>query len=47
MCIKDIILPLFEIVNYADPRYQYQEFAKQRQLDALRDASNRTVRYDM
>ena len=47
MCIKDIILLLFEIVNYADPRYQYQEFAKQRQLDALRDASNRTVRYDI
>lgn len=50
--VKGIFSPrggisIFPFVNYADPRYQYQEFAKQRQLDALRDASNRTVRYDM
>ena len=49
--VKGIFSPrggisIFPFVNYADPRYQYQEFAKQRQLDALRDASNRTVRYD-
>ena len=40
-------IAIYPFYNYADPNYDYQEFAKHRQLDALRDASNRTVRYDM
>lgn len=40
-------ISIFPFVNYADPRYNYQDFAKQRKLDALRDASNRKIRYDM
>ena len=38
------IYPLF---TYADASGDYDYIVKQRQLDALRDASNRTVRYDM
>lgn len=40
-------ISIFPFCNWANPKFEYQEFAKSRQLDALRDASNRTVRYDM
>ena len=38
------IYPLF---TYSDNSGDYDYIAKQRQLDALRDGSNRVVRYDM
>ena len=49
--VKGIFSPrggisIFPFVNWANPDYNYQEFANQRQLDALRDASNRKVRFD-
>ena len=41
-------ISIFPIATYSDPQYLiYSEFEKQRKLDAIRDASNRTVRYDM
>lgn len=40
-------ISIFPFVNYANPKFNYQDFAKYRMLDALRDASNRKVRYDM
>lgn len=50
--VKGIFSPrggisIFPFVNWANPDYNYQEFANQRQLDALRDASNRKVRFDI
>lgn len=50
--VKGIFSPrggisIFPFVNYANPKFNYQDFAKCRMLDALRDASNRKVRYDM
>ena len=50
--VKGILSPrggisIFPFVNYSNPRFNYQDFAKSRMLDALRDASNRKVRYDM
>lgn len=38
-------ISIFPFVNYARDE-QFEGFAKQRKLDALRDASNRTIRYD-
>ena len=39
-------ISIFPFVNYyKDEEFAY--FAEQRKLDALRDASNRTIRYDM
>lgn len=48
--VKGIFSPrggisIFPFVNYARDA-QFEGFAKQRKLDALRDASNRTIRYD-
>ena len=40
-------ISIFPYYNYANPEYGYQDFAKQRKLDIMRDASNRAVRYDM
>lgn len=40
-------ISIFPMANWANPKFDYQDFAKQRQLDALRDGSNRTVRYDL
>lgn len=50
--VKGIFSPrggisIFPFVNYANPKFNYKDFAKSRMLDALRDASNRKVRYDM
>lgn len=50
--VKGIFSPrggisIYPFVNWANPNFDYADYAKQRQLDALRDASNRTVRYDM
>lgn len=50
--VKGIFSPrggisIFPFVNYANPKFNYRDFAKSRMLDALRDASNRKVRYDM
>lgn len=38
-------ISIFPLYTYATE--EYKDFEKQRMLDALRDASNRTVRYDM
>ena len=40
-------ISIFPMANWANPDFDYADFAKQRQLDVLRDASNRTVRYDL
>ena len=50
--VKGIFSPrggisIYPFVNWANPKFDYADYAKQRQLDALRDASNRVVRYDM
>lgn len=50
--VKGIFSPrggisIFPFVNWADPTYNYQSFARDRKLDAIRDASNRMIRYDM
>jgi 7-cyano-7-deazaguanine reductase len=50
--VKGIFSPrggisIFPFANYANPEFGYADFAKSRQLDALRDASNRTARYDI
>ena len=50
--VKGIFAPrggisIFPFVNWANPEFNYAEFAQERQLDALRDASNRTIRFDM
>ena len=39
-------ISIFPFVNYAKDD-KYAQFAEQRKLDVLRDASNRTIRYDM
>lgn len=49
--VKGVFAPrggisIYPAVNWANPDFGYQEYAKQRQLDFLRDASNRTVKYD-
>lgn len=40
-------ISIFPFVNYADPKFKFEGFAETRMLDALRDASNRTTRYDI
>jgi 7-cyano-7-deazaguanine reductase len=50
--VKGIFSPrggisIYPFVNWANPNFDYADYAKQRQLDALRDASNRAVRFDM
>ena len=50
--VKGIFSPrggisIYPFVNWANPNFGYADYAKQRQLDALRDASNRAVKYDM
>lgn len=50
--VKGIFSPrggisIYPFVNWANPNFDYADYAKQRQLDALRDASNRAVKYDM
>lgn len=40
-------ISIFPLANWANPDFDYAGFAKQRKLDALRDASNRNIRYDM
>lgn len=39
-------ISIFPFYNYANPEYEYQDFANQRRVDVMRDASNRTVKYD-
>lgn len=34
-------------VNWANPKFNFQQFANDRKLDFLKDASQRKVRYDM
>lgn len=51
--VKGIFSPrggisIFPMANWANPKFpKFESYAQSRQLDALRDASNRTVRYDM
>jgi len=40
-------IALYPLFTYADDSGKYDYIVKQRQLDALRDASNRTIKYDM
>ena len=41
-------ISIFPMANYCNPKFpEYEELAKQRKLDVLRDSSNRTIRYDM
>lgn len=40
-------ISIFPFCNWANPDFSFQDFATQRKLDALRDASNRKIRYDM
>lgn len=40
-------IAIFPAVAWANPKFGYEDFKKQRMLDLFRDASNRTVRYDM
>lgn len=40
-------IAIFPFANYANPKFNYEEFSKRRQLDVLRDGSNRTCRFDM
>ena len=40
-------ISIFPFVNWANPKFDYADYAKSRQLDALRDASNRAIRFDM
>lgn len=41
-------IAIIPFVNYADSDFpEYLEYAKQRKLDIIRDASNRSVRYDI
>lgn len=40
-------ISIFPFCNWANPEFDYIEFARQRKLDVMRDASNRAVRYDM
>lgn len=40
-------ISIFPFVNWANPEFDFADYAKQRQLDALRDASNRITRYDV
>lgn len=40
-------ISIFPFTNWANPKFDYASFAKQRKLDALRDASNRTARFDI
>lgn len=39
-------ISIFPMANYANPEFHYAGFAKQRQLDVLRDGANRTIRFD-
>lgn len=40
-------IAIYPFFTYSDDSGDYDYIAKQRQLDTLRDASNRTVKYDM
>ena len=40
-------ISIYPFVNWANPNFGYCDYAKLRQLDALKDASNRAVKYDM
>lgn len=40
-------IALYPFFSYADDSGKYDHIVQQRQIDVLRDASNRTVRYDM
>jgi 7-cyano-7-deazaguanine reductase len=50
--VKGIFAPrggisIFPFCNWSNPEFNYANFAKLRMQDALRDASNRKVRYDI
>lgn len=40
-------ISIFPFANWANPKYNFSELATQRQLDVLKSASERTIRYDM
>ena len=50
--VKGIFSPrggisIFPFCNWANPKFNYQDYSHQRKLQAMRDASNRCIRYDM
>lgn len=49
--VKGIFAPrggisIFPFVNWANPDFSYADLARERKIDALRDASNRTAKFD-
>lgn len=40
-------ISIFPFVNWANPKFNYQELCNQRKLDILKSSADRTVRYDM
>lgn len=50
--VKGIFSPrggisIFPFCNWANPKFNYQDYSHQRKLQAMRDASNRCIRYDI
>lgn len=39
-------ISIFPFVNWANPKFDFEDFARSRKLDVLRDSSNRTARFD-
>lgn len=40
-------ISIFPFCNWANPKFEYKNFAQQRKLDILRDSSNRSSKFDM
>ena len=40
-------ISIFPFVNWANPDFNYQDLARQRQLDVLKSAADRNIRYDI
>lgn len=40
-------ISIFPFCNWANPNFDYQEFAKARQLEVMRDTANRSSKFDM
>lgn len=40
-------ISIFPFANWSNPKYRFENFADKRKLDVLRDACNRTSKYDM
>ena len=40
-------ISIFPFCNWANPKFEYKNFADQRKLDVLRDSSNRASKFDV